>query len=30
MSKEPVPRKEKEVNFVHQAEIRAEYIEKER
>ena len=29
-SKEPVPRKEKEVNFVHQAEIRAESIKKER
>ena len=29
-SKEPVPKKEKEVNFVHQAEIRTESIKKER
>ena len=29
-TKEPVPKKEKEVNFVHQAEIRAESIKKER
>ena len=29
-SKEPVPKKEKEINFVHQAEIRTESIKKER
>ena len=28
--KEPIPKKEKEVNFVHQAEIRTESIKKER
>ena len=29
-AKEPAPKKEKEINFVHQAEIRTESIKKER